>query len=134
MSKSNDRYPFQWPKPSILPYCALILLFINIGLTYFFTYIQVDIRWLLPFWALNILFFWAERIDYNRNKRLFDMWAAEMEMIFGDKNKNKKEQWEDGLASIKRTRVGRRKSRKSDIEKTDKVKIEQQANKSHINQ
>lgn len=102
---TQKKYPFEWPKPSVTPYLTITYIIINICLTYAFFYARWDIGWLLPSWLMNVFFMWAERVDYLREKRLFDSWLAEMERIFGDDRKvDRVESWKASVDSVRRVR------------------------------
>lgn len=88
-----------WPKPSPFPICAIILALINAGLFYGLQAADASFYWLTPTITMNIFFFWAEWSIYMREKRNFDGWRQEMEVLLQPSRKNI---WEERLRAVQR--------------------------------
>lgn len=77
-----------WPKPSIYPWCSIIITVFNAIL--FFIVVDllkgkyqapemVAALWMIPVFFLNVFFFWAEYDDYKREKHNYMSWVEETE-------------------------------------------------------
>ena len=97
-----------WPKPSPVPFSSLWLLVLNIGATYAIDATGGNIWWFAPFWAVNVLFFWAERDNYLRERRNYLGWHEEMRALLDNPHGRRKEKWSESLQAVRARRKRRR--------------------------
>lgn len=97
-----------WPKPIWFPYLTASYLCINLLFTYILFYVGADPLFMSPSWVLNILFYWAERVDYIRESRNFEGWVEELREAMYPKEA-RAQLWSNNLAAIRPVRTERRK-------------------------